>query len=201
MLLPFTTLPLVMVIESSRRLRWMVGEPAWSPAHAKAPRPWLVIQRAWAEVMGLPWVDGASTTAAGDAAAVVGAGRVADAPASSPRVSARQRGGPLSAVFGAVCRRAFLPTLVAFHGLEFIRTFIFFWLVTQFDVDSTYFTMTVTRIALCWLVSLLACSLMRSWVGITDAEARRALHPIILAQKLCGSALLMVSIMSLKGLL
>jgi hypothetical protein len=90
-------------------------------------------------------------------------------------------------------------TLVPFHGLEFLRSLLFFYLVTQFDVDATYMTMTLLRVVLCWLASLLACTLLRAFVGLDAVEARAAVHPVNIAAKLAGSGLLVVSILLQKG--
>jgi hypothetical protein len=92
-------------------------------------------------------------------------------------------------------------TLAPFHSLEFCRTFIFFWLVTAFDVDSTYLTMTLLRIVLCWFVSLLACTLLQRWVGLTPPEVAVSLHPVNLLSRTAGGVLLVVSILKLKDII
>jgi hypothetical protein len=89
-----------------------------------------------------------------------------------------------------------LTALVPFHGLEFARTLLFFWLVTAFDVDSTYLTMTLVRVGLVWVASLLACSLLRRWAGIRRAEAEAALHPVNLVLRAAGSACLVLAILA-----
>jgi hypothetical protein len=94
---------------------------------------------------------------------------------------------------------SFWLTLVPFHGLEMLRSLLFFYLVTQFDVDSTYMTMTLLRVVLCWLASLLVCTVLRAFVGLDAAEARAAVHPVNLAVKVAGSSLLVVSIVLQKG--
>jgi hypothetical protein len=92
-------------------------------------------------------------------------------------------------------------TLAPFHSLEFCRTFIFFWLVTAFDVDSTYLTMTLLRIVLCWFVSLLACTLLQRWVGLSPPEVAVSLHPVNLLSRTAGGVLLVVSILKLKDII
>ncbi|RYG56799.1 hypothetical protein EON66_01990 [archaeon] len=187
-LLPFTTLPLTLMLVSIPRLRSWLGEDDTFRWHFERLHPagmtyeqfaasrnyWHVLHFTWAELNRAP-------------------------PATTPdagRVSCCSR-----------CRaRCMQPwkfwwTLIPFHSLEFCRSLLFFYLITQFDVDATYMQMTLLRIVLCWIAALFACSFLASWVGISPHEARRTLHPINMAIKLIGSVFLCLSILELKGLL
>lgn len=95
----------------------------------------------------------------------------------------------------------FWCTLLPFHGLEFLRTLLFFYLITSFDTDATYLQMNLVRIVLCWMASLLACTLLRRWVGLRRKEAATALHPTNLSIKVAGSGLLTISVVIIKGFL
>eukprot|EP01138_Halocafeteria_seosinensis_P014676 gb/GECG01014981.1/.p1 GENE.gb/GECG01014981.1/~~gb/GECG01014981.1/.p1 ORF type:complete len:444 (+),score=24.70 gb/GECG01014981.1/:1-1332(+) len=90
-------------------------------------------------------------------------------------------------------------TLVPFRGLMFGREFVFFYLVTNFDISATYLEMTLLRVILCWIASLLACTLLRKWVGVEKSEARTAVHPVNLFLKLGGTVLVLCSILRLNN--
>lgn len=279
-LLPFTTLPLVALLERVLCMRRLVGEPRWSNDRENSPSFVATLWRTWREVMATPQQlcpEDALPTAAADesrntfsAAASHSLAAAADAEASSanydlsvsgsglpssPTGAAASNSAPdIAASYGSTgssapaasgvggaprrpgslhlgvgqrhhvsaraaaagcctsCRRLPIPavllrpwpmffTLAAFHGLEFVRTFLFFILVTQFDTETTYVSMTLVRILLVAGASLLACTLLRRWVGISAVEAAGALHPINLAMRGAGACALVVSILLLKGLI
>lgn len=81
----------------------------------------------------------------------------------------------------------------------FGREFVFFYLVTNFDISATYLEMTLLRVILCWIASFLACTLLRDWVGVHRDEARTAVHPVNLVLKLVGTTLVLCSILRLNG--
>ena len=91
-------------------------------------------------------------------------------------------------------------TLVPFRGLMFAREFVFFYLATAFpDVNAVYLQMTLVRVVLCWLAALLACTLLKQWVGVQPEEAARTLHPVNLGLKAVGSVLVVISLLRLTG--
>ena len=59
--------------------------------------------------------------------------------------------------------------------------------------------MTLLRIILCWFGSVLACTVLKTWVGVTADEASATLAPINLLFKTAGSAILVLAILHLKG--
>lgn len=86
-----------------------------------------------------------------------------------------------------------LMTLMFFRGLQFGREFLFFALATEYDLDSTYLEMTLLRVALSWMASLAACTLLRSWVMVSEKEAKLTLAPVNMALRACGTVLVLVS--------
>lgn len=78
---------------------------------------------------------------------------------------------------------------------------MFFYLATEFDLDSTYLQMTLLRIILCWIGSLLACTALKAWVAVSAPEATQTLSPPNLCLKVAGSTLLVLSILQLKDML
>jgi len=91
-------------------------------------------------------------------------------------------------------------TLIPYRGTMFAREFVFFYLATAFsDINSVYLTMTLVRVVLCWLASLLACSYLSGWVGISKEEAATTLHAANLALRTIGSGLIVVAIVRLSG--
>lgn len=91
-------------------------------------------------------------------------------------------------------------TLLPYRGTMFAREFVFFYLATAFsDINSVYLTMTLVRVVLCWLASLLACSYLSKWVGISKAEAAATLHPANLILRGIGSALIVLAIVRLSS--
>lgn len=185
-LLPLTTLPLAAFLDSFACSRRLVGEPRWSPDKERPPTFLHTLHRVWVEVNTRP-----------PPVAGPGAG-----PARHSRWLAclRPRLDRLYARGGCWCTP--WPgwfALAPFHGLEFGRTLLFFVLITSYDADATYMTMTLLRIVLCWAASLAVCVVLRRWVGLGEEEARRALHPVNLAVKTVGSGLLILSVARLRG--
>jgi len=191
-LLPFTMLPLAALIDSTRLLRRAVGEPPWSAESAVPPHFGATLARTWREVNALvpalPHPPPQSPAGGGGGITAWCRRTAAAARLLLPRPCAARR-------------TTFWWTLVPFHALEFGRTLLFFYLVTAFDVEATYLTMTLLRIAMCWVASLLTCWLWRGWSGVTDAEAAAALHPVALALRGAGCVALLASVAALKGLL
>ena len=84
---------------------------------------------------------------------------------------------------------------------ELVRSFFFFFLVTSFDAESTYLTMTLMRIALVSVASLLACTLLRHWVGLRVQEAANATAPRHLAMRAAGAALILYAVLRIKAVI
>ena len=85
-------------------------------------------------------------------------------------------------------------SLVPFRGLMFGREFLFFWLATAFpDLSGTYLEMTILRVVLCWLGSLLVSARFRAWAGVSDSEATVSLHPTNLTLRIVGTVVLVLS--------
>lgn len=224
MFLPLTMLPLAALLDSSARLRALIGEPPWSDASSVSPGFLSTLRRTWGELSATPLVPlpaGAELGSDGqDAGGAHARWDIVDErtglnslPAPSPRqqppanpgrTPRLRRCSVLRSLAIFCCHRLSRPwpywfTLMPFHGIEFARTLLFFWLVTAFDTDATYLAMTLVRIALVWAVSMLACSLLRGWVGISAAEAAVTLQPANLAVRAGGSSLLLLSVLRLKG--
>jgi len=180
-LLPLTTLPLVALLGASPALRRLVGEPRWSAEAECSPSLAATMERTWEELCAPP--RAVEEAAGGAALPAAGAAEVGAAP------GAARRGCP-----GAL-------TLAAYHFLELIRNFFFFYLVTAFDAESTYLTMTLLRIALVSVASLLACTLLRRWVGVRELEARSATAPRNLAMRALGAALILFAVLRIKAVL
>ena len=92
-------------------------------------------------------------------------------------------------------------TLAGFHSIELLRAGFFFYLVTNFDAESTYLMMTFFRIALVAVASLLACSLLRHWVGLRKAEAAAATNPLALAVRASGVICIALAVLRIKGVI
>ena len=90
-------------------------------------------------------------------------------------------------------------TLIPFHGIEFCRSLLFFYLVTSFDVGATYVTMTLVRIVMVWVVAVAACTVFSAWVGVSAEETRATLHPVSVAVKVAGSAVLVAAMAAAHG--
>lgn len=90
-------------------------------------------------------------------------------------------------------------TLVLFRAPMFGREFVFFWLVTAFsDLSTTYLQMTIVRIVMCWLLSLLVCTVLREWAGVSFVEAQRSIRPSTLILRIMGTAILILSYLRLQ---
>lgn len=115
---------------------------------------------------------------------------------------AEGRDATVRASLGRTWAEADWRTLVPFRASMFGREFLFFWLVTAFsDLTTTYLQMTILRVVLCWLASLLVCAFFRAWSGVSDEEADGALRPSTLLFRLAGSAVLVASYLRLQGVL
>jgi hypothetical protein len=102
--------------------------------------------------------------------------------------------------FSRTWREVDWVSLVPFRGLMFGREFLFFWLATAFsDLAETYLEMTILRVILCWLGSLLISMRLRRWGGLSSAEAAISLHPANLLLRTLGSAVLILSYAILSG--
>lgn len=178
-LLPLTALPLAAVLDRSRTLRAWVGEPPWSPSQVLAPSFTASLRRAATEVFS-----------SGTSAPAEEASSTVDAPATP---------GSYGVCTLCMAPWPFILTLVPYHGLEFVRSFLLFYLVTTFDLDATYLQMTLVRVVLCWVAAMLACTLLREWVGIPRADAERALSPVSLASTCAGSALMVGAVALLRS--
>lgn len=66
--------------------------------------------------------------------------------------------------------------------------------MTTYDAGATYLTATLVRVALVWIVALLACTALTDWVGIEAGEARRALDPAALCAKALGSVCIVAAL-------
>jgi hypothetical protein len=202
--LPATMLPLAALIDAWPLLRRLTGEPPWSEAAVTPPHFGHTLARTWYELCEVPGGSG-SGGEGDDAADWVGSG-LASGGHHPWGLRPRSRWRHVRRAIKAGLRQLVRPwsywfTLVPFHGIEFLRTLLLFWLVTAFDIEATYLQMTLVRIALVWVVSLAACTLLRAWVGIADAEAAATLHPANLAVRGAGTLLLALAVLRLKGLL
>ena len=92
-----------------------------------------------------------------------------------------------------------LLTLVPFRALMLGREFLFFYLATAFDLAPTYLQMTLLRVVLSWLASILACTLLRAYVGVVPQETMRTLAPVNLALKAVGTVLVVYAVMVLHS--
>jgi hypothetical protein len=91
------------------------------------------------------------------------------------------------------------PTLILFRAPMFGREFVFFWLVTAFsDLSTTYLQMTIVRIVMCWLLSLLVCTVLREWAGVSLVEAQKSMRASTLALRLLGTLVLILSYVRLQ---
>ena len=199
--LPLTMLPLAALIDMSPYLRGWIGEPRWSEESVTPPHFMHTLVRTWSELCAVP-----PSPTASDSESVHD--DWTNGTVVYNRWGIRQRAGRWRHIKRAVavlCYAFSRPwsywfTLIPFHGIEFARTLLFFWLVTAFDVEATYLQMTLVRIALVWGVSLLACSLLKRWVGISDAEAAATLHPANVLIRVAGTAFLVFAVLRLKAL-
>ena len=180
-LLPLTALPLAAVLDRSRTLRAWVGEPPWSPSQVLAPSFTASLRRAATEVFS----SGVDSSAPSEETS-----STIDAPATA---------GSYGVCTLCKAPWPFVLTLIPYHGLEFFRSFLLFYLVTTFDLDATYLQMTLVRVVLCWVAAMLACTLLREWVGIPRADAERALSPVSLASTCAGSALMVGAVALLRS--
>lgn len=132
-----------------------------------------------------------------------------NAASSSPAaaVSASSLSSPRCGRATRCSRSSFFPlpfwlsTLAPFHFFEFVRTFVFFTLITSYETESTYLEMTLLRIALVFAVSLLVTTVLRRWAGMTKEETQVTLHPLNLATRSAGVVVLVLAILALKGML
>lgn len=93
-----------------------------------------------------------------------------------------------------------LLTLVPFRATMFGREFLFFWLVTAFkDLTVTYLEMTIVRVVMCWVASLVVCTWLRQWSGISASEASDSLRPTTLCMRVVGTVVLVLSYLRLQG--
>jgi hypothetical protein len=197
-LLPFTTIPLAWLIDSWGFARRIVGEPdadadsASASAAAVGIKPagtqrsfLTTLRRTWWEMCNPP--QPFPTPHASESLAPASAPSPASGSACMSRLT-QWLHTPMRAWF----------TLLPFHGLEFIRTLLFFYLVNAFDTESTYFAMTILRVVLCWLASIVACTSLQGWVGLRDSEVSTTMHPANLLLKLAGSSVLIGSIVLLR---
>lgn len=93
-----------------------------------------------------------------------------------------------------------LLTLVPFRATMFGREFLFFWLVTAFkDLTITYLEMTIVRVVMCWVASLVVCTWLRQWSGISASEASDSLRPTTLTMRVVGTIVLVLSYLRLQG--
>ena len=193
-LLPLSALPLAAVLDRSRRLRFWIGEPPWSTTQTLPPSFLASLSRAFKEVFSTP--SKALSVHSHDAALT---GSVAtDMPNNSVILAAT--GSQLRSLSCAICQLPwpFVLTLVPYHGLEFLRSFLLFFLVTSFDLDATYLQMTLVRVILCWGGTLLACTLLRDWIRVSRGDADLALSPVSLAATFTGSALMISAVTILR---
>jgi hypothetical protein len=93
----------------------------------------------------------------------------------------------------------FIATLIPYHGLEFLRSFLLFYLITAFDLDATYLQMTLVRVALCWCGTAVACTLLRTWVGIATSDAEAVLSPASIGATTVGSVLMVCAVWLLRS--
>ena len=201
LMLPLTVLPLIALLEAvpcCLLLRRAAGEPRWAKGAEASGGLAQTLARTWEELCLPPASvddgEGSATTAraaAAAAAAVVppasGAAAASSTPPAAPSSSPSREPGGL--------------TLVGFHSLELLRAAFFFYLVTEFDAETTYLLMTLCRIALVAVASLLACTLLRRWVGLRKAEADAATAPVSLALRATGIACILFAVLRIKGAL
>lgn len=87
-----------------------------------------------------------------------------------------------------------LLTLIPFRALMLGREFLYFYLATSFDLAPTYLQMTLLRVVLSWIASILACTLLRSCVGVEPQESMRTLAPVNIALKVAGTVLVVYAV-------
>lgn len=196
-LLPLAALPLAAALDRSRRLRAWVGEPPWSPSQALSPSFAASLARTVGEVLSAP--PPSSGGGAPDAGAAGGEPPAAGGGGRAGGRSLLPLFLPPGVLALARAPWPFLLTLAPYHGLEFARSFLLFFLVTTFDLDATYLQMTLVRVVLCWGATLLACTLLREWVGVPRADVERALSPVSLVSTCVGSALMVAAVALLRA--
>lgn len=197
-LLPLVVLPLAAALDRSRTLRVWIGEPPWSPNQVTSPSFSASIKRAAAEVFSAPSVAAPLPTPRGSMPHTDSAEVVAPVNASSD-VGDGVTNSPCSALCCPCSPWRYVFTLIPYHGLEFLRSFLLFFLVTRYELDATYLQMTLVRVVLCWCASLLACTLLREWVGVPRADAEAALSPMSLAGTCVGAVLMLCAIAILRA--
>ena len=95
-------------------------------------------------------------------------------------------------------RETQLSALVPFRLLMLTREFFFFYLATSFDLAPTYLQMTLLRVILSWIASVLACTILRKAVGVEAVEAWKTMSPTNLLLKVLGSGLELYAVMELR---
>ena len=88
-----------------------------------------------------------------------------------------------------------LRDMAAFRSTMFAREFLFFFLVTQYpDINLVYLEMTLIRLCLSFLASLVVCKWGSSFIHLSFREAAKTLHPINITTRTLGTCIVTVAI-------
>jgi len=88
-----------------------------------------------------------------------------------------------------------LRDMAAFRSTMFAREFLFFFLVTHYpDINLVYLEMTLIRLCLSFLASLVVCKWGASFIHLSFRESAKTLHPINITTRALGTCVVTVAI-------
>jgi len=87
--------------------------------------------------------------------------------------------------------------LVVFRGLLLGREFLYFYLVTNFNLSVVFFLMTLLRVIMMWLCSLFVCYFFPNFIALSPAERERTFSILNIVVKIIGSSFIVGSLVSL----
>jgi len=94
--------------------------------------------------------------------------------------------------------RAFF-TLFAYRGLINARAMAYFYLSVVYNLSVVYLELTLVRIVLSWMITLVVCILVPHFIDLTRVERNTIFAPLNVMLKVLGTVCILIALIILNG--